>query len=349
MATIYKRKRNNGNISYYINLTCNGKRIRKYVGDSLKIAKQSLKKLEYEYTFNPDIVNDDILLDNAVNSFIYYLLTTNIKQSQIKAISSKIMLFINHSISLGVKDLSDIKPNHSISYINMRMNTKTQSQYMSFKESIYTPLKPNTINREIGFIKRFFNYCIDMEWISKNPFRTIKYLKIDNKKDRYYFSKDEIERILKRSNKYRDFYILLLKTGLRATDAYKLKRKHIKGSYISLKMNKTNDYIYIPISNKVIAIVNKRLGDEYIFPELQSNRQRKNCVKFIQGLFDSEYVRINNINLHSFRHTFAHNLLDKGLPKEILQTLLGHRSIKTTEIYANWINKDKLSEYVHLL
>ncbi|MAW75726.1 MAG: hypothetical protein CMG09_07390 [Candidatus Marinimicrobia bacterium] len=39
-------------------------------------------------------------------------------------------------------------------------------------------------------------------------------------------------------------------------------------------------------------------------------------------------------------------MLDKGVPKEVLQTLLGHRSIKTTEIYANWINKNELEKYV---
>ncbi len=33
-------------------------------------------------------------------------------------------------------------------------------------------------------------------------------------------------------------------------------------------------------------------------------------------------------------------MLNKGAPKEVLQTLLGHRSIKTTEIYANWVRKE---------
>ena len=36
------------------------------------------------------------------------------------------------------------------------------------------------------------------------------------------------------------------------------------------------------------------------------------------------------------------SLLNKGVPKEVLQTLLGHRSIKTTEIYANWVRKEEL-------
>ena len=50
------------------------------------------------------------------------------------------------------------------------------------------------------------------------------------------------------------------------------------------------------------------------------------------------------INLHPFRQTYARNMLDKGASKEVLQILLGHRSIKTTEIDTNWVEKDELEE-----
>ena len=63
-------------------------------------------------------------------------------------------------------------------------------------------------------------------------------------------------------------------------------------------------------------------------------------------IFDIGTLKINNINLHTFRHTYAHNMLNKGVPKEVLQTLLGHRSIKTTEIYANWVRKEELERWV---
>ena len=86
--------------------------------------------------------------------------------------------------------------------------------------------------------------------------------------------------------------------------------------------------------------------DDFIFPYLQSNRQKRNCCKVVQGCFDVKIVRQNNINLHTFRHTYAHNMLNKGVPKEVLQTLLGHRSIKTTEIYANWVRKEELERWV---
>ena len=54
----------------------------------------------------------------------------------------------------------------------------------------------------------------------------------------------------------------------------------------------------------------------------------------------------NNINLHTFRHTYAHNMLNKGVPKEVLQALPGHRSIKTTEIYANFVRKEELERWI---
>ena len=50
------------------------------------------------------------------------------------------------------------------------------------------------------------------------------------------------------------------------------------------------------------------------------------------------------INLHPFRQTYARNMLNKGVFKEVLQILLGHRSIKTTEIDTNWVEKDELEE-----
>jgi site-specific recombinase XerD len=68
---------------------------------------------------------------------------------------------------------------------------------------------------------------------------------------------------------------------------------------------------------------------EFIFPEVQDDRGRSETLKRVQECFKREFVRENKINLHTFRHTYAHSMLDRGVPKEVLQTLLGHRSIKS--------------------
>ena len=116
--------------------------------------------------------------------------------------------------------------------------------------------------------------------------------------------------------------------------------------YFSLQMYKKSDYLKVPLPHSVLAILESRLNGGYFFPELQSEYQRIKYRKTMQSMFEPDFVRKNNINLHTFRHTYAHNMLNKGVPKEVLQTLLGHRSIKTTEIYANWVRKEELERWV---
>ena len=93
-------------------------------------------------------------------------------------------------------------------------------------------------------------------------------------------------------------------------------------------------------------MLDKRKSREFRFDELQTSFQRRKCTEYLQSNFEPDFFRKNNINLHTFRHTYAHNMLNKGVPKEVLQTLLGHRSIKTTEIDANWVRKEELERWV---
>ena len=51
------------------------------------------------------------------------------------------------------------------------------------------------------------------------------------------------------------------------------------------------------------------------------------------------------INLHPLRQTCVRNILNKGASKEALQILLGHRSIKTTEIDENWVRKGEVDRW----
>ena len=185
-----------------------------------------------------------------------------------------------------------------------------------------------------------------MEWINLNPFFGIKYIKDRRNLKRYFFSDDDLSVIMGNRNKYHDFYTLLLNTGIRSTDSFTLKPKHIQDNYLVKQMNKTGDWLNIPLPATAQQILEKRISGEFIFNELQTSFQRRKCTEHLQSNFEPDFVRTNNINLHTFRHTYAHNMLNKGVPKEVLQTLLGHRSIKTTEIYANWVRKEELEKWV---
>ena len=185
-----------------------------------------------------------------------------------------------------------------------------------------------------------------MRWINLNPFFGIRYIKDRRNLKRYFFSNDDLSVIMDNADKYHDFYTFLLNTGIRSTDAFTLKPKHLQDNYLVKQMNKTGDWLNIPLPANTMKILDERISGKFIFDDLQTSFQRRKCTEHLQSNFEPDFVRKNNINLHTFRHTYAHNMLNKGVPKEVLQTLLGHRSIKTTEIYANWVRKEELERWV---
>ena len=315
----------NGSKKYYCFIYHNGNRIRKFLGNSNELAEAALKKLEYELLFNIDNFNTKHQIpsfEKAILSFLKEVKRTSVKIKQVCDIQTKLNYFKNYCFSMGVNELGEINRSHASSYMNDRSATF---------------LTPSTLNKEIGFIKRFFNHCIMMGWINLNPFFGIKYIKDRSNLKRYFFSNDDLSVIMGSAGKYHDFYTFLLYTGIRSTDAFTLKPEHLQGNYLVKQMNKTGDWLNIPLPINTMKILDQRISGEFIFDELQTSFQRRKATEHLKSNFEPDFVRKNNINLHTFRHTYAHNMLNKGVPKEVLQTLFGHRNIKTTEIYANWV------------
>ena len=333
MASIYTRTDSHGIKKYYGSINHNNVRIRRYLGLTKQSAQLALKKLEYEILFNSAVVEDtpSVTFNQAIMSFLKEVERTGIAHRQVQVIKTKVTWFIDYCYSLDIHELDMISKKHAHQYIQCR-----KAKYPA----------SSTLNKEIGFIKRFFNHCIDMEWLNRDPFHSVKYAKDDNVSRRYYFSDMDIKEIMIDADIYHDFFTFLLHTGIRSTDVYTLKPDHIQGHYIIKQMNKTGDWLNIPLPANTMKILDQRISSEFIFDDLQTSFQRRKATEHLQSNFEPDFVRTNNINLHTFRHTYAHNMLNKGVPKEVLQTLLGHRSIKTTEIYANWVRKEELEKWV---
>ena len=350
MATIFTRKNKSGKVGYYGNITINGKRCRRYLGNSKKVAELELSKLEYNLRFNAfpnkKVSKSSRSIQQASISFLKDAELKGIGRGQINVLKGKLTALVDFLSGINKLYLSDISMNEANEYIVSRTKFRLANKYNSVSDDYFPKLKSATLNKDIQILKRFFSYCIDMEWIDRNPFRAIKPFRVKPNGQRYHFTSEQLDSIMENAGKFYDFYYLLLHTGIRCTDAFKLKPEHFDGKYLKMQMNKTGDFLHVPIPEHVLDVLQPRMGLCTLFAPLKSDRQRRNCVKNIQRLFEPDFVRKNNINLHTFRHTYAHNMLNKGVPKEVLQTLLGHRSIKTTEIYANWVRKEELERWV---
>ena len=128
-------------------------------------------------------------------------------------------------------------------------------------------------------------------------------------------------------------------TGLRFSDVQGLKNEHVfiedNKYYIKTKMNKTQDYIKLPISllfeGKAVDIVDKYKSNslkDYIFPRISN--QKANVKLKIVALAG----KVNkNISFHIARHTFGTNLASATADQFLIKELMGHSKIQTSMIY----------------
>lgn len=196
-------------------------------------------------------------------------------------------------------------------------------------------------------------------WISKDPF--IGYKMSREAVNRNALTEKELLTIAgkdfknPRLNQVRDIFVFCCYTGLAYVDVNKLNRKDIIEGYrgekwLVISRQKTDSQSRIPILPVALEIL-MRYADHpqcatngQLLPVL-SNQKMNAYLKEIADLCLIE----KPITFHLARHTFATTVtLTNGVPIESVSKMLGHNSIKTTQIYAKIVDR-KISEDMNLL
>jgi len=130
-------------------------------------------------------------------------------------------------------------------------------------------------------------------------------------------------------------------TGLRWSDVSTLHWSELRGkmgSYeVQFSQGKTEKAEVMPISDQAVERLGKRqAAEELLFPGLKYYQLKS----FFTGWLAAANIN-KNITFHSFRHTFATLQLELGTDIYTVSKLLGHRSLKNTEIYAKIVDKTK--------
>lgn len=130
-------------------------------------------------------------------------------------------------------------------------------------------------------------------------------------------------------------------TGLRFSDIKALVWSEIRGSegayYIQFRQQKTKGVQVLPISDQTFSLLGTRRGiNENIFPELDYHRTRIFLPHWL-----SEAGIDKHVTFHSFRHTYATLQLNMGTDIFTVSKLLGHKNVKTTQIYTKIIDAKK--------
>ena len=206
------------------------------------------------------------------------------------------------------------------------------------------PLSQNTRKTYFNRLRTCLNCAYEERIIPHNPFRGIENSKTQER-ERIYLTVDEVRAMAATECRYpvlkRAFMFSCL-TGLRKSDIQKMTWGEVRrqGDFtrIIFRQKKTGRQEYIDISPQAEEYLGTRRGDDepvfanfiyssYYLMELKRWAVRSGITK--------------DITFHSGRHTFAVLMLDLGADLYTVSKMLGHREIRTTQIYAKVMDKKK--------
>ncbi len=244
--------------------------------------------------------------------------------------STKILHMDTHRQLMGFSSCIDIRSVNSDFLLNLE-------GYMRIERE----LSINTIARHMKVIKRYINVARKKEIIIKDPF--LNYTIRSEETHRESLSEKELNlleeyRQRSGSDEILNAFLFSCYTGLRYSDICNITKQDIysinRKKWLIIKMHKTNIEVRIPVSTifdgKALLLsksIPRSRGKLFL---LESNQKTNRTIKAILKKIGIK----RNYSFHSARHTFATLLIYRGVNITTVQKLLGHKSVKTTQVYS---------------
>ncbi len=218
----------------------------------------------------------------------------------------------------------------------------------------HKPLHNNGVMKHLERLKKLANLAVTLDWLDKDPFS--KYKLHFEKVERGYLTKEELRILsdktfsIERLQSVLDMFLFSCYTGLAYIDISQLSQHHIvKGidakDWLMTSRQKTNTTVKVPLLPEAVLLIFKyrnhpsAVAGGTLFPVITNQRMNG----YLKEIADLCAIK-KNLTFHLARHTFATTVtLSNGVPIESVSKMLGHTSIRTTQIYAKVV-ESKLSE-----
>lgn len=308
-----------------------------------------MNKKNFQYYLSDFLTNE--MISNRNNS-----------SNTISSYAATFKLFVEY---LSVEKA--IQPNHVKLTDLTRENVKS---YLNWLEDV-RHVQPASRNIRLAAIRSFVKYvqCEDIEHIYEYQ----KILSIKNKKSSskevMWLSKSQIISILNMPNsslkdglRNKVLLTVLYDTGIRVDELIHMKLIDIRmNNPYSIKiLGKGKKVRVVPIMGNTVELLKIYIKEnsletrqytdhEYLFQNRSGNPFTRTGIAYIidkyvnlANLTDHANITIN-VHPHIFRHSKAVHLLESGIPLMYIKDILGHSSVKTTEIYARVCNQNKIA------
>ena len=235
-------------------------------------------------------------------------------------------------------------------------NFITEDDLINYVDKMNKEVKRNSVLRKISAIKNFYKFCFLNKMLENDPTVMLKNIKREKRLPEI-LSMKEIKEIVDNCSGtpegQRDKLIikLLVATGARVSEILNLEIKDVENqNYEFIKvLGKGSKYRLITIYDgleeeikKYIEIDRKELKKSSNSHKLFPETRRENFWKRLKKISKNAQID-KNVYPHIFRHSVATALLENGADIRIVQEILGHVNISTTEIYTH-VEKSRLKK-----
>nr|WP_281677240.1 tyrosine recombinase XerC [Eggerthia catenaformis] len=224
-------------------------------------------------------------------------------------------------------------------------------------------LSHTSINHKLSTLRTFYKYLEKNKIVKNNPFTLIHSLKTGQRNPDFLYLDDMLELLdsieVTSSLGIRNKALmeLMYASGLRVSEAVSLSLSDIDWNrHILFITGKGNKDRYVPFHDYASLWLKKYINEarkelmavthqdhNFVFVNKNGKALTNRGIEDIVNRCMNHYDPLRHIHPHTIRHSFATHMLDAGMDLRVVQELLGHSSLATTQIYTH-ITREKLQE-----
>jgi integrase len=336
-VTVRAKRLNSGEQSLYLDIYHSGKRRYEFLNlylskdrnqnkETKALAEKIRAKREIEFANNEFGFVADFKRKVSLIEYFQKIADTQKKNSP------------HHSTLKHVKDFA--KGKVYFQEIDEKWVEKFQAYLLS------KSISQNSARTYYSILRRIFRQAVKDKIIPRNPAEFVSPIKSQDIQ-RNYLSIDEIKVLAKTDYNFsfpdiKRAFLFSCFTGLRFSDIKQLKWKDIKGDHIEKKQQKTQDFVYIPLSRTAKELIALSQSNVIPLPDTNVFTLPVRCFTNHNLKKWFKVAKIDkNAHFHLSRHTFAVMNITQGAQLYTVSKLLGHKNLKTTEIYSKLIDEKK--------
>lgn len=275
--------------------------------------------------------------------------------------------YCKHRKGLDIKTIKAYRIDLRQYFEHFQDGDPQKEEIEEYIEELHVKFKQRTVKRKIASVRAFYNHLEEEGIIEVNPFRLIRVKFKETVTLPRIIPRNEIEKLLgkmysgqKTGEGLRDIAVVevFFATGARVYEVSNIKMDNVDlDSGLVRIMGKGGKERYIQIADEAVLGVLKRYHAEneeairksgYFFVNRRGKRLTEQSIRDMMKKHTKRAGIDRNITPHMWRHSFATYLIEEGVDISFVQQILGHSSIKTTQIYIH-IAAEKQAEVLRAM